>query len=138
MTGREFADTDDYIIKAAGKSIPEIFAEEGEEAFRSLEHNMLKDLCKQSGLIIATGGGIVTRQENKNIIRQNGVVIFLDRDIGELPLSGRPISEREGISALAQKRLPLYSKWSDYTIAVRGVKETAADIYEKYNGGMFL
>ncbi|MCL2814768.1 MAG: hypothetical protein FWD23_09230, partial [Oscillospiraceae bacterium] len=118
--------------------IPEVFAKDGENAFRKTETDILKKLCSQSSLVISTGGGIVTRQENKNIIGQNGIVVFLDRNIGELPVSGRPLSEREGIFALAKKRLPLYLQWSDYTAAVCGVEQTAADIFEKYDGGVFF
>ena len=122
-TGREFADTDDYVAEAAGKPVPDILAECGEEAFRRLETGALQELCKRSGLVIATGGGVVTRGENYNIIRQNGVIIYLERDIGLLDTSGRPLSAN--IAALAAERLPLYSQWGDYSVAVRGVGQTA-------------
>ena len=127
-TGREFADTDEWVAKSAGKPIPEIFAENGEAAFREMEKDALVALCKRSGLVIATGGGIVKSQENRNIIRQNGVVVFLDRDVAELPILGRPLSQSEGVAALSAARLPLYSQWSDCTIPVRGIEQTAADI----------
>ena len=129
---REFADTDELITETVGKNIPAIFADDGEAEFRKLETAALRMLCKRSGLIIATGGGIVKRQENRNIIRQNGIVIFLDRDIGDLPVSGRPISERDGITTLAAERLPIYSQWGDYTVSVRGVEQTANDINNIY------
>ena len=125
---REFADTDEWVVNTAGKPIPAIFAEHGEDMFRKLENDALKALCKRSGLVIATGGGIVKVPENRNIIRQNGMVIFLHRDIAELPISGRPLSERDGVAALAETRLPLYSQWSDYTVLVRGIEQTAEDI----------
>ena len=130
-TGREFADTDAWVAGAGKKSIPAIFSEDGEEAFRRLETDALKTLCKQSGFVIATGGGIVTRPENKKIIRQNGVVVYLDRDLSELPVSGRPLSAREGVAALAAVRLPLYEQWSDCKIAVCGIEQTAEEIYIK-------
>ena len=133
-TGRRFVDTDEEVVKAAGKPIPAIFAEDGEEDFRKIETDALKAHCKHSGLVIATGGGIVTKQENRNIIRQNGIVIFLDRDITELQITGRPLSEKEGVTALAAIRLPLYSKWSDYTVPVRGIEQTAANICELCQG----
>jgi len=128
---REFADTDEWIIKTAGKPIPAIFALDAEDVFRKLESDALKVLCKRSGLVIATGGGIVKRQENRNILRQNGIVIFLDRDINELSKSGRPLSERDGVLALAEARLPLYSQWSDRIIPVCGVEQTATDIIKQ-------
>ena len=135
--GREFADTDEWIESKAGKTIPAIFAEDGEDTFRATESDALAELCKQSGLVIATGGGIVKRYENRNTMRQNGIIIFLDRDISELSVSGRPLSEREGVAALAAERLPLYSKWSDYTVAVRGDEETAAYIMKTVGGAGF-
>jgi len=128
---REFADTDDWIIKHAKKSIPAIFAEDGEETFRKLENEALETFCKKSGLIIATGGGIVKRKENRNIIRQNSVVIFIDRDISKLPVSGRPLSEKEGIKALAEARLPVYNQWSDFIVESINVEQTAEDILKK-------
>ncbi|MCL2806007.1 MAG: shikimate kinase [Treponema sp.] len=128
---REFADSDDLIIKTAGKSIPDIFAEDGEDVFRKLESDVLQTLCKRSGLIIATGGGIVTKPENREIIKQNGIVIYLERDLAQLPVSGRPLSQKEGVNTLAAVRLPLYSLWSDYTVTVCGIEETAALILQK-------
>ena len=130
---REFVDTDELIIKAAGKTIPAIFAEDGEEVFRILETGVLKSICGKSGLVIATGGGVVTRPENRRIIRQNGITVFLARDISQLPVSDRPLSERDGIDVLAAERLPLYKKWSDYAVLVHGVEQTAADIYKFLN-----
>lgn len=133
--GREFADTDDWVAKAADKPIPQIFTDDGEEVFRSMESEALRTICKRSGLVVATGGGIVKRQKNRNIARQNGIVVFLDRNIDELQISGRPLSEKEGIDALAEARLPLYSKWCDYSVRVSGVEQTAAGIYELFQGG---
>ena len=135
---REFADTDEWIISDAGKPIPAIFSEDGEDVFRKLETEVLKAICKRSGLVIATGGGIIKRQENLNIMRQNGIVVFLDRDIDQLPASGRPLSETEGTSKLAAERLPVYSQWGDHTFNVCGVEQTASDIYEEYQKGAFL
>jgi len=135
---REFLDTDEWIVKTAGKSIPTIFAEDGEDVFRKLENETLQLLCKRSGLIISTGGGIVKRHENRNIIRQNGIVIFLERDISELQTSGRPLSEKEGVAALAKVRLPLYAQWCDYSVSVCGVEETATSIYEQLLGSKSL
>ena len=126
--GRVFADTDAWAAETAGKPIPAIIAEDGEDKFRRLETDALKALCKQSGLVIATGGGVVTRPGNRHIIRQNGITVFLDRDITQLSVSGRPLSERDGTAALAAERLPLYSQWSDYTAVVHGVEQTASDI----------
>ncbi|MCL2055950.1 MAG: chorismate mutase [Oscillospiraceae bacterium] len=121
--GREFADADMHIEKAAGKIIPEIFAQNGEAAFREMETAALEELCKRSGIVIATGGGVVTRPENRRIIRQNSTVVFLDRDITKLDLTDRPVSQRDGITALAQHRLPIYRQWCDYTVNADDIEQ---------------
>jgi len=127
---REFADSDEVIIQNAGKSIPAIFADDGESVFRKLETKTLQTLCKRNGLVIATGGGIVTKPENRDIIRQNGIIVFLDRDLSLLPVSGRPLSEKEGVGALAAIRLPIYKQWCDFTVIVNGVEQTAEYIHK--------
>ena len=130
LSGRGFIDTDDEIAKAAGKPVSDIITIEGEAVFRKLETSALSDACKRSGLVIATGGGVVTRPENYRLIKQNGVVVFLNRDISELPATNRPLSLTIGTAALAKERLPLYNKWSDHTFTVRGAEQTAHDIYK--------
>jgi shikimate dehydrogenase len=135
--GREFIDTDKLITQTAGRPIPEIFADNsgaasGEEKFRTLETSILREVCKQSGKVIATGGGVVTREENRHIIRQNGIVVFRERDISLLSVKGRPVSQRDGVEALAAARLPLYRSWSDFTAQGNNVEQTAADIQKNY------
>ncbi len=131
LTGRDFCDTDALITENAGKSIPEIFLEDGEPAFRRLETETLKRVSKKSGAVIATGGGIVTIPENLRLIRQNSTCVLLDRDLSSLPSDGRPLSIKNGVAALAEKRLPLYNEWCDVKIAVRsGVNATANTIRE--------
>ena len=112
---RKFADTDDLIEEKEGKAAGKIITELGEEAFRKLETEALETLCKQSSLVIATGGGVVTKPENLNIMRQNGIIVFLERDINKLTTEGRPLSQQEGLKKLATERLPLYKNWSDFT-----------------------
>ena len=75
--GRRFIDTDEVIVERAGVSIPEIFARDGEESFRLLEEEVCADICKLSGCVIATGGGVVTREKNHLSLRQNSDVVFL-------------------------------------------------------------
>jgi shikimate dehydrogenase len=131
LTGRDFYDTDVLITEKSGKSIPEIFLEDGEAAFRRLETETLADAVRKSGAVIATGGGIVTMPENMTLIRQNGTCVFLDRELSELPSDGRPLSIKNGVKALAVKRLPLYNEWCDVKLTVRGgVEETANSIME--------
>jgi shikimate dehydrogenase len=116
IMGRPFADIDVLVEAAAGKSIPEIFAEDGEAAFRLLETRILGEEAKKSGIVIATGGGVVTHPENFDLLRQNCLIVYLKRELSELCTDGRPISQAAGIKTLAEQRLPLYEAWSDCTI----------------------
>jgi shikimate dehydrogenase len=130
-TGRPFADIDERIVKTAGKSIPEIFAADGEEAFRRLETRLLGDEAKRSGIVIATGGGVVTRPENLDLLRQNSLIVYLKRELKELIQEGRPLSQTVGIEALAAQRLPLYERWSDRVVSVAETpKKTVTRIQE--------
>ena len=90
--GRTALDSDSEVIRLAGKPIPDIFAQDGEKAFRALETQALSAAAKESGAVIATGGGAVLRKENRDAMKQNGTVIFLERDISSLATDGRPLS----------------------------------------------
>lgn len=113
---RPLVDIDGMIEAAAGKSIPEIFAEDGEGAFRQMETHILGEEAAKSGIIIATGGGIVTRTENLDLLRQNSVIVYLKRGLKELATNGRPLSGSVGVETLAKQRLPLYEAWSDFSV----------------------
>ncbi len=115
-TGREFVDADAAIVEKAGISIPQIFANGGEAAFRELETSVLAEISKSSGLVIATGGGCVTRAENYPLLHQNGTIIWIKRDISSLPTDGRPLSQRNDLSQMYQKRAPLYARFADITV----------------------
>jgi len=129
--GREFIDTDDVIVERAGRSIPEIFASDGEAAFRALESEVIADVTKRSGLVIATGGGAPTIAANVNPIRQNSVVFFLKRDLSALSKDGRPISQSRDLSELFAERLPKYRTVADHEINCgNDVKENCAKILE--------
>ncbi len=114
--GREFIDTDDVITERAGKSIPAIFQDEGETAFRKLESDVIADITKRSGLVIATGGGAPTIPANVNPIRQNSVVFFLKRDLSTLSKDGRPVSQSRDLNELFAERLPNYRAVADHEI----------------------
>lgn len=75
--GFRFIDTDSLIEKKAGKSIPQIFQESGEDTFRDIETEVLKECREKSDQVISTGGGIVTRPENLEILKSAGYVIWL-------------------------------------------------------------
>ena len=108
--GRKFVDTDTLIVEKAGKSIPEIFEEQGEKGFRAIETEVIKETGKEKGLVIATGGGVIVTPENHDALRQNSTVIFINRDVNVLPTEGRPLSLKNNLNEMFEKRLPLYRK----------------------------
>ena len=114
--GKKFVDADAEIIRLAGKPIPEIFAEGGEPVFRDWETKALADLGKQSGLVIATGGGCVTMARNYPLLHQNGTIFCLTRDLSKLPIDGRPLSQAHRPEELYRVRKPLYEAFADYVI----------------------
>ena len=114
--GRAFADADEAIVKEAGMSIPEIFATSGEEGFRQIETKVLARLGQESSLVIATGGGCVTRRENDPLLHQNGICVWLTRDLEKLPTEGRPLSQQTKLEQMYQIRKPLYTQFADYTV----------------------
>lgn len=129
VLGRTVVDADERIVERAGMSIPEIFTQDGEEGFRRLETQVLSDLGMQSGLIIATGGGCVTRQENYPLLHQNGKLFWLRRDLAMLPTDGRPLSQRQSLDAMYARREPLYAAFADHVSDNDGTpEETVASI----------
>ena len=130
--GRKFVDADEEIIQLAGKSIPEIFAQDGEEIFREWETMALEHLGKQSGLVIATGGGCVTRQRNYPALHQNGSIVWLERDLSLLPTDGRPLSQSNRLEEMYAVRKPLYEAFADVRVANTGSPEnTVTEILSK-------
>lgn len=128
-TGKKFVDADTEIELLAGKSIPEIFATEGEESFRLLETKVLENLGKQSGLVIATGGGCVTREQNYPLLHQNSRIIWLQRCPARLPTEGRPLSQKTSPANLYEQRKHLYKAFSDAAISNDGTRgETLTEI----------
>ncbi len=115
-TGREVLDSDALIAARAGKTIPKIFAEEGEEGFRRRETAVLEELGKLSGRIIATGGGCVTREENYPPLHQNGRIFWIRRETALLPREGRPLSLSGDLEKMAAAREPLYRRFADREI----------------------
>ena len=120
-------DADEQIVRIAGKSIPEIFANDGEEAFRAWETKALAELGRQSGLIIATGGGCVTSARNYNLLHQNGTLFWIRRKLDDLPTEGRPLSEQTDLREMYRIREPLYDSWKDRYIDNIGTPEDAVN-----------
>ena len=129
--GREVCDSDALITELAGMPIPQIFATQGEEAFRRLETEAIARLSKRSGIILATGGGCVTRAENYPLLHQNSTVVWLQRDLSALPTDGRPLSQSGKLQAMYEQRAPLYARFADVTVDNNGsVEDTVNAIKE--------
>ena len=125
--GREVLEADTEIERAAGKTIPQIFEEEGEEGFRRRETAVLQELGKRSGAIISTGGGCVTRAENYPLLHQNGVIVWRQRAVEKLAKKGRPISLSRDLGELYREREPLYKRFADYIIEETDTVEEAVE-----------
>ena len=121
---KQAEDTDAAVEKTACVTIPEIFANQGEAAFRRLEAAAVQQLGRSAGKVIATGGGAILTEENRNALRQNAVVVFLERELDTLATKGRPLSrDREALQNLYKQRLPLYREVADVTVTVTGTPE---------------
>jgi len=110
---KRFIDADEEIVQLAGMPIPEIFSQSGETGFRALETTVLQNLGKESGLVIATGGGCVTQGVNYNYLHQNGRVIWIHRDLNALPTDGRPLSQTNKLEEMYLIRRPMYEAFAD-------------------------
>lgn len=129
LLNKKFVDADEVVAKQAGMTIPEIFATSGEKGFRDLETRVLSELGKESGMVIATGGGCVTRQENYPFLHQNGRILWIRRDIEKLPVNGRPLSQRSNLEEMYRIRRPHYEAFADYSVDNDGSQEeTVAQI----------
>lgn len=117
---RPFIDLDDAFAVDAGMSAAQYITEKGEPAFRERETKVTASYGCQSGLVIACGGGVVTRPENYDAIHQNGTICFIDRPLYQLSTNGRPVSQLKGIERLANERMGLYQSWSDIRIVCTG------------------
>lgn len=135
--GRKFYDLDEEIVKESGRSIPEIFANDGEKAFRDIESEVLmKNLADLGGAVIATGGGAILREENLKRLRRNGRLYFLNRPLSQLlPTPDRPLaSSAEAIEARYRERLPKYLAAADVELVTDGIVEHAiADIRKEFS-----
>lgn len=115
--GRPLIDCDAEIESRAGMSIPEIFARDGEAGFRALEAQVVADVCREKGAVVATGGGAVLRAENVRAMRQNGAVLWLRRDLDALATDGRPLSKSpEALKEMWAVRAPKYQAAADAAI----------------------
>lgn len=138
LIGKEFIDTDALIVERENKSIPQIFEENGEEYFRKLESEVLKDVGKLSGKVISTGGGVIKNRENYFALKQNSVIIWLDRAIDLLVCDGRPLSkDKQTVKKLFEERKDNYAFFADEKISNDGEIESAVkgviEVYENFS-----
>lgn len=124
---RPVFEADEIIAEQAGMSIPEIFAAEGENGFRARETAVLRELGKRSGAIISTGGGCVTKPENYNLLHQNGVIVWRQRDVSLLSRKARPISLSRDLNELYAERKPMYERFADIVIPPTETIEEATE-----------
>lgn len=129
--GRTVYEADALIEQEAGMDIPAIFAQYGEGHFRALETEILSRLGKLSGAVISTGGGCVTREENYDLLHQNGTILWLQRGTEKLDKTGRPLSLKNDLNEMYQKREPMYRRFADAAVDNNGsVEATLAQILE--------
>ena len=137
-----YLDMDKEIEKLAQKHIPEIFAQDGEEHFRMLEHQLIQKFSNYHNQVISTGGGIVENIENINLLKKNGVIFYLYAKVDTLynrlkktndrPLLKHP-NPKERIKELVKKREPYY-KMADFEINTdnKDLVQIVQEILEKY------
>lgn len=118
LTGRTFVDTDAMVVARTGRSIPTIFAEDGEKCFRQIERDCVAEVTKEHGLIIATGGGAPVQAGAEELLRQNSRVLYLRRDVTALPTDGRPLSQSGNLTEMEKVRTPIYRRLCDHEIVV--------------------
>ena len=131
--GMDFADTDEEVEAASGLSIPDIFEQMGEDVFRKMEAEQTQKLGRENRLVIATGGGVVKDPLNYGRLKQNGILILLERDPQLLSLKGRPLSkDREEVMELYRERIGLYEAFADLRIMSNcSIEEVVKHIRER-------
>ncbi len=134
---KTFVDTDEEILSRIQMPISDYFAQYGEKAFRDLEAEIISSLSVQNGLVIATGGGAVLREENIRRLKQNGRILWLKRDISSLETgNGRPLApDAQAAAKLYETRLPIYQKTAETVVendaSVDEIAEKAAAAFTK-------
>ncbi len=134
LLGRPFIDLDDAVHVAAGITASDYITQHGEDAFRKLESEVTAQYGAKSGLIVACGGGIVTRERNYDLIHQNGTIVLLRRPLDQLSTKGRPLSKSRGVESLAKERGPLYEQWADLAIDCTGSAASDARLVQSLLG----
>ena len=125
LAGKDFIDCDEMIQNTYGRSPEDIIREDGLDQFRSIESEVIRQIMRRSpqpdgiapGIVFATGGGCVEREANLVPLLENSLVIYLEWDLDKLEVNGRPVSQKEGVAALFERRKGRYESWSDIKVA---------------------
>lgn len=127
-TGKSFIDTDDEIVKKAGMSIPELFEQFGEKRFREIEAEVIKEVSAQQSAVIATGGGAVLNPLNISLLKENGIIVFIDRPIEDIVTTDdRPLSSnRELLIKRYRERYSIYK--SSAQAEIKAVNDLSVNI----------
>lgn len=130
--GKRYVDLDAVIEKMSGKTIPDIFAEEGEAVFRRYEAEAVARTAKENGQVIACGGGVIKTPGNTRMLRQNGPIVWVQRPVEYLSTKGRPLSSGgiEKLIKMRDERLPLYRAASDAEVSNTGTLHEAVRAVE--------
>ena len=127
----EYYDVDKYLERKENVKISTLFSEKGEEHFRNLETKYLRELSQKNRIIISTGGGAVKREENMEILKEKGIVVFLSRkieDIAKENHEARPLlQDINNIYKLYDERIELYKRYSDIIIENNGTLQEVTD-----------
>ena len=136
--GLSFWDCDAEIEGKTGKKVEEIFAKMEEKFFRDQESEVLAQALSKPGRVIAAGGGIVLRKENRDLLKK-ATVVFLDREVKNImstcDMAGRPLMKTKTLEELAQERRELYLSCADYTVTAESIDEMTAEIVEYWREG---
>lgn len=136
--GLSFLDCDAEIEGKNGKKVEEIFAKMEEKFFRDQESEVLAQALSKPGRVIATGGGIVLRKENRELLRK-ATVVFLDRQINNIMLTcdmaGRPLMKTKSLDELSQERRELYLSCADYVVTAEDLEEITMEIIGYWREG---
>ena len=140
LTGRTFYDADVYLEAQEGRTISDIFAQDGETAFRQLETKYLKELSRKEGAVIALGGGAVLRPENVKAIKKNGLLVYLNTPLPRILKNlsyddKRPVIAGENrekkIRKTYRQRKPIYRMTADLSVSSTRINETILQIFKR-------
>ncbi|NLY46875.1 MAG: shikimate kinase [Tissierella sp.] len=121
----KYCGIDEYIEKSTGKTIPEIF-KNGEERFRRIEREAVKEISKEENTVIATGGGVIKYIENIDNLRKSGIIVYINRPleniIEDIDIDNRPLikDKKEKLYTLYEERYLLYKEYCDYEVMNTG------------------